>query len=294
MEIVDALLHRPCLCNFLFRKPYLGTLLYVVILLFFVVVYHPLNLHEAQTYSFAFTMFAYCLIISIPVLGISVAINRACNLTRNKQWTISKELSSILLILVCIGCFAYFAGFIVEAPVYRWNLSTFIDSFFRSVLIGAVPMLFSFFLNIRSMSVSGAHSEYKNTSQHLSDEADVMLIYIKSKAKKEELSFFVNEFVYAESEGNYVVFHLSRSDKEEKVIIRNSIGEIEQQLSAVPYFMRVHRAFIVNLQKVCSKKGNSLGYQLQLKESSTTIPVSRQNILRFDRIFQELQRTVHP
>ncbi|MCF8363633.1 MAG: LytTR family transcriptional regulator DNA-binding domain-containing protein [Prolixibacteraceae bacterium] len=60
----------------------------------------------------------------------------------------------------------------------------------------------------------------------------------------------------------------------------------QEQLAVIPYFMRVHRAFIVNLKKVISKKGNALGYRLKLEESKSVIPVSRQNIQKFDQMMK--------
>jgi DNA-binding LytR/AlgR family response regulator len=74
-----------------------------------------------------------------------------------------------------------------------------------------------------------------------------------------------------------------------KEIIRNSINNIEQQLSGIPYFLRIHRAFIVNLKKVRSKQGNTLGYLIKLAGPEFKIPVSRKNT----RIFNELSALYH-
>jgi DNA-binding LytR/AlgR family response regulator len=90
-----------------------------------------------------------------------------------------------------------------------------------------------------------------------------------------------------------VVFHLIREEKTSRVIIRNSIREIEQQLAGITYFMRTHRAFIVNLGKVISKNGNSLGYQLKLEGSNHTIPVSRQNTQIFDELTRKFLLSIH-
>jgi hypothetical protein len=49
-----------------------------------------------------------------------------------------------------------------------------------------------------------------------------------------------------------------------KEIYRNSITEIEKQLLKIPFITRSHRAFIVNIKRILSKKGNSLGYRLKL------------------------------
>jgi Response regulator of the LytR/AlgR family len=93
--------------------------------------------------------------------------------------------------------------------------------------------------------------------------------------------------MYAESDGNYVVFYLNKNNLVKKEIIRNSINNIEQQLSEIPYFLRTHRAFIVNLKKVRNKQGNTLGYQIKLSDSEFKIPVSRKNTEIFNKLLAQ-------
>ena len=122
-------------------------------------------------------------------------------------------------------------------------------------------------------------------SSNPEDEQSEKIIQIDSKLKKEKLNFYPDQFLYATSDGNYVVFFLNRNNKVEKEVIRNSINNIEEQLSQIPSIVRTHRAFIVNIRKVYLKKGNALGYQLKLSNIDVEIPVSRQNIKAFDQQF---------
>ncbi len=290
---IIAFLNRQYPQSFLIQKPLWGTLAFTVILFLFATIYQPLQLHGARSFSFKFTMLFYTLIISTSVFMMSVIIKRTYCFSKFEVWTVSKELISITIILACIGLSAYFAGFIMEDQGSRWNMTTFLDSFSRSVLIGIIPVLFPSLLNIRFAFTPEIFQEYKINEQDRQKEATEELIHIKSKAKKEELSFLSGEFIYAESEGNYVVFHLTKQERTFEVVIRNSISEIEQQLAVIPYFMRTHRAFIVNLGKVISKSGNSLGYQLKLKGSNNKIPVSRQNTQIFDELTRKFLLSIH-
>ena len=105
--------------------------------------------------------------------------------------------------------------------------------------------------------------------------------------KKEKLSFFPSEFLFAESDGNYVIFHLLREEKLQKFTIRNSISNIEQQVSQIPWFFRTHRAFIINLKQIVQKKGNTAGYRLKLNKVNLEIPVSRQKTKSFDTYLKQ-------
>ena len=112
------------------------------------------------------------------------------------------------------------------------------------------------------------------------------LIRIGSQLKKEELSFYPSQFLYAASEGNYVVFHWMENNQVRKKLIRNSISNIEQQLSAIPFCIRTHRAFIVNVRQIVSQKGNTLGYRIKLEGVDDILPVSRQNAREFDQLLK--------
>ena len=116
------------------------------------------------------------------------------------------------------------------------------------------------------------------------------IINISSKLKKEELNFYPSQFVYAASDGNYVDFYLEQNDQIIKETIRNSISSIEQQLSEIPYFIKTHRAFIVNLKKVQKRQGNALGYHLKLEGTKLEIPVSRQKIQIFNQRIEQFLR----
>lgn len=284
MKQIGLIFKRHYPQSLVIKNPFWGTISFAVLLYFFALVYQPLGIREAGNMSFSFTMLLYSLIVTLPVFGIALLIKKSSCFSENERWTVSKELLSIAIILACIGVSAYFAGFIMESQDSRWNLLTFLDSFFRSVLIGLIPIFFPSLLNIRFALTPEIFREYQIVENSKSEPIGNNIIVIKSRAKKEELNFFPDEFIYAESDGNYVDFHLIKQDIPLKVTIRNSINDIEQQLSAIPYLMRTHRTYIVNLKRVVSNNGNSLGYQLKLKGSSNQIPVSRQNTGKFDEI----------
>jgi hypothetical protein len=272
--------------NFLIRKPVIGTLVFLISIFGFVVIYRPLEVHGARSFSLDVTMLLYSVIISIFVFVLLVILNRMRPFSQNAEWNFLKELLFDLIILTGIGISAYFAGFVIEEPVPRWNLPTFFDSLRNALLLGVIPVLFFTILNIRYLFTPETSLYFTSRNDDSEGENEEKLIHIISKAKKEELDFYPNQFIYAESQGNYVVFHLVIDDKPSEVMIRNSIKDIERQLKAIPHFMRIHRAFIVNLKKVTSKTGNALGYRLKLAGSNNMIPVSRQNTRRFDHLMK--------
>lgn len=283
---IKNLLLKPFPQNFLIYNLFWGSLTFFLILLTFVVLYQPLGVQESDFLNFYLTMLIYCALITLSELGVAAIISRTNCFSVKSNWNLGNELLSIVMILTSVGISAYFAGFIMESHSPRWNFTTFFDSFYRSILIGVIPVILPSLLNIRYAFSPQIFQSYDNIMQNGLNEIPEKIINIRSKAKKEHLSFYPVELIFAESKGNYVIFHLLKQEKSIEVSIRNSITEIEIQLAAIPDIMRIHRAFIVNLKKIISRNGNALGYRLTLNGCNEIISVSRQ----YAREFEQLMR----
>jgi hypothetical protein len=271
--------------NYIIKNPFRGTLIIALFVFGFTVLYKPFNTHAARAFSYEVTMAIYSLLSGIFIF-LSIKILKTVKYFSNtKDWTIFKEFLSVFLVLFVLGIAIYLLGFFIETSAQRWNISTFLNSFKGAFLTGIIPLFFftainypylfseSIDLNIGNVAITGQENQPSED-----------LIQISSQLKKEELSFYPSQFLYAESDGNYVVFYLNINNLVKKEIIRNSINSIEQQLSEIPYFLRIHRAFIVNLKKVRSKQGNTLGYMIKLSETEIKIPVSRKNTKDFNKL----------
>jgi hypothetical protein len=271
--------------NYIIKNPFTGTLIIALFVFGFTVLYKPFSTHAARAFSYEATMAIYSLLSGIFIF-LSIKILKTVKYFSNtKDWTIFKEFLSVFLVLFVLGIAIYLLGFFIETSAQRWNISTFLNSFKGAFLTGIIPLFFftainypylfseSIDLNIGNVAITGQENQPSED-----------LIQISSQLKKEDLSFYPSQFLYAESDGNYVVFYLSINSLVKKEIIRNSINSIEKQLSGIPYFLRIHRAFIVNLKKVRSKQGNTLGYMIKLSETEIKIPVSRKNTKDFNKL----------
>jgi hypothetical protein len=271
--------------NHIIKNPVSGAFILFVFSFGFTLLYHPLNSHKSIYFEFELTMLFYTLTASFFAWLSILLLKKIPFFSNRKEWTLLKELFFIFLVLLIIGIVIFLFAFLVEgpAPKSRWDLLTFFNSCKYSFLIYIFPFAFFTAINYRFTLLNFAASinEYKN------DSAQELVINISSSLKKESLSFYANELLFATSDGNYVVFYLSKNNKVQKVPIRNSISNIEDQLKQIPYYFRCHRAFIVNLNKVQSKKGNALGYTLSLANCEEKIPVSRKKIKPFDSLFKK-------
>jgi hypothetical protein len=267
--------------NFIIRRPGYGALVIAAFTVAFALIYQPLGAHAGRFLGYELTMVAYALLSAITLYGWIHLLVKVKYFSARSRWTLLKELTAIFILLFGMGVTIYFAAFIIEVPANRWNLSTFLDSVISAFLIGIIPFLFFTSLNVFSPAPSYTTVNLRPDGDNSSPREE--LVQITSQVKKESLSFYPSRFIYAESESNYVNFYLLNDDKIQKKIIRNSISDIEQQLAHIPFLLRTHRAFIVNLKHIRSKKGNSLGYRLKLLGIDIEIPVSRNKTHEFSK-----------
>ncbi len=118
-----------------------------------------------------------------------------------------------------------------------------------------------------------AHSQEINASIHEKTEIQEDIIAVESG--KQIVNINTDNIIAIESDGNYInVFCIE--DKDVKThLVRNTIKNLEEQLYDRPLFFKCHRAYIINLAYVKDVKGNSQGFNVELKNFERTIPVSR-------------------
>ena len=273
--------------NFIFRHPVSGALLIFVFCFAFLMLYMPLGAHPGRHFSYGGTMAIYSIVAALSVLGAIRLLRRIPFFADESRWSAGKEMSAILITLSATGLVIYLAGFVLEEPFDRLNLPTFLNSVRNAFLIGIIPFGFFILSNYRHW-----HEENELNKEAEKEQTPTPVevpVKIISQLKKEELSFYPRELIYVASESNYVNFYLLRDNKVQKQVIRNSINNIEEQLSGIPFLFRTHRAFIVNIKQIRTKRGNSLGYQLKLIGIDEEIPVSRNNTKPFKERCRKFQ-----
>jgi hypothetical protein len=271
--------------NYIIRHPVQGFLIAALFSFIFIVIYRPLNAHGSEPLGYIETMAVYCLISGLALyMGIQL-LKRIPFFSDKDSWTFFKEIAAIIIILTIMGTAVYFSGFLLEPPADRWNMATFLDALLKSFLIGIIPFVFFTILGYHRWTLINKVHSYGSIENNTNIPEEK--IQIQSQLKKEKLGFYPSRLLFAESDGNYVNFYIEHEDKTIKKVIRNSISNIEAQLSQIPWFYRTHRAFIVNIKKVREKQTISGGYRLKVGDHRETIPVSRKNKKTFDEKFHE-------
>ena len=200
---------------------------------------------------------------------------------RNKGWRIYKEILWILLICLSLATANYFySGYVFEAG-YGFHLQSFLLVLLYTCLVAIIPaiaiilykQLFVYKKVIREVAKMDSEIVRRNGIQ-IPEEFKEQIEFI-SESKKDSLRIFPHEFLFLMSSGNYLEVYYLESENVRKKLIRNSISRIEQQLQAMDTFVRCHRSFIVNIDRIAHVNGNLQGYQLQFDDVDQIVPVSR-------------------
>jgi len=194
---------------------------------------------------------------------------------RPEKWTIGKE---ILLQSCCILIISAFNSL----HNYNWwrdidLYQTFLNFLIITTSIGIFPILGLIFFKERSLSKRNIERAQLLSNQ-LPTEAveDTSTIQIQVESVKESpIVMPLSEFVYAQSEGNYItVYYLDDSTLMHK-LIRLSLKQLEIQLENLSQIKRCHRSYLINTQHITSIDGNARSLTIQLVKVATAIPVSR-------------------
>ncbi len=107
------------------------------------------------------------------------------------------------------------------------------------------PISFERFLKAMDKAFAFINPDDKNRNKLNIEVEEDNSLFIKVERKMVKVSF--DEILFIESLKDYVVFHL----KDKKLITKNTISYYEKLLSK-KQFIRIHRSFIISLNKVIS------------------------------------------
>ena len=198
-----------------------------------------------------------------------------------KQWTKGKyflfAFAIILTVAVANTLYAYYFIRIIFYPeIDDISFSTVLNHFLTvTPIIGIIPTLLGYFwLKNQGLNSDLHEKEDQNRKlagrirkENMPDEKIITL----SGNTKDTLTLFPHELLYMESVGNYVRIHYQLNGQISQKMLRATLQQMEELLCDYPFFVRCHRAFIVNTQQIEKIKGS----HLWLKPAGMSIPVSK-------------------
>ena len=92
---------------------------------------------------------------------------------------------------------------------------------------------------------------------------------------KEKVTVEPRNFLFAESEANYVNVHYLKDNEVKTTMLRSTIKDVADAVCSCSNILRCHRAFIANMQQVHHLEGRSSGFMLVMNHQAGIVPVSK-------------------
>lgn len=196
---------------------------------------------------------------------------------KEKNWKVWNEIVLYVIHFLTISLAIHF----LSAYVMGNDLSFtgILSSIFKTTLIGLLPVSLHIINEQRKL-----FKKYYQLAVNMSDEgADRNIKPNKELITFDSQSYAISELLYFESNKNYLNIFLNQ---DRRITIRLTIKEMENLLALHPGFIRCHRAYIVNIDKVINVEGNAQGLKLFLEDSTSFVPVSRSYIAKVDHVIR--------
>lgn len=201
-------------------------------------------------------------------------------LFESSRWTIRKEIiwnSCMFIVLI--------AGFALAAFVFGITSLQSL-TLFRSGALALLPLILFNLVNynkslktkVVQMIDSGRHwlAEERKTP-HPSEPQ----VKIESDNGKEVYSGGLDNIILIQSASNYIEIFFREGEQVKKQLIRQTLGSVEKNLTAIPNIKKCHRCALVNINQISRLTGSSPSYMLEAEGLGFRIPVSRQRVAHF-------------
>lgn len=195
------------------------------------------------------------------------------------KWTVGKTLLTYVILFVLVGLGVTSLNYFVFIKHLPENyLPIFLTDMLATLTIGMVPLsIITFIVHNRALkrNLQAAKEMNQALSERIRRDTAATGFITLAGSTKESVTAKPEDILYIEATGNYVNVHYKQKGKLTYRLLRTTIRQIEETLQYQPTFVRCHRTYIVNTDKICNVTGNAQGYKLSLYDTSEEIPVSR-------------------
>ncbi len=278
MSIVDQLkLYIPKLLT----QKRIVILFFALVLLFcifFVVVYRPIGLLQPQGILSSLDFRLYSIILVL--LGLVVF-----SVSRRSLYLVQRRIKmSLGAYFIWIGC--EFFVLVVLLTVAAWYLNensnvSWLELGGR-VIIDIVALLtmpyivtvLVFLLQQKRLEIATLTDQLQESKAVGSSDSRDEVIQFYDKGDKLVFVTKRSNVLYIEAADNYTIIHYLSGDKEDTLILHNSLKNIAETFSPQG-MVRCHRGFLVNLENVKYLRKEKDGLVLEIASCERLIPVSK-------------------
>lgn len=206
-----------------------------------------------------------------------------CFLKDDSKWTIGKEAKHLSILLVLFGLGSFLVRDLIYDKPDNWEWRYLIEELSNTLGVGILLLLIVLPVNLQRLQYKYRIGEktFQFPVTQTTDQNNC--IEIKSSIPSENFELDISKLIYVKVDGNYLDLFIKSDKGFEKIIIRQSLKMLINQLQDYLYIFQCHRSYLVNLSQVQKVSGNAQGYSLSLCDDEVSIPVSRSKIKAFQQ-----------
>ncbi len=277
----------------IFRHPYaysnsvkgniIRSILFGLFVFLFIAIFQPFGLASINKSIFLYAL-GYGACTTFVMLVLNVLISRLFPFYFNEDnWTVGREVFWILINIFFIGILN--AIYTAYAGIWEFSNRQFLWFQFFTLVVALFPVTMLVLLREsglkkqfhKSAEIMNGKLNSRNSIsiKNNTDGQTGNSIVIKSSNTKDSISMNPDELIMLKSSDNYVEVIYIKDRQLFKSLVRNTLKNIQEDLSLNNQLFRCHKSYLVNLQKVIHVSGNAQGYKLHMKGSKILVPVSR-------------------
>lgn len=257
------------------KYKWLFALLSGIFVFLFLIVFEPFGATELTAYEYLF----------LAGFGVAVFLGTATTyfilpkllraFFHPEKWTVGKEILLLSSCILIISAFNYLHNNYMGRGIVSYQ--TYFSFLKITMKIGIFPILGLVFFTERTLfkrNIKRAQLLANQLPPATVGETITLQIQEES-VKASPIVMQLSQFVYAQSEGNYVAIYYLDEGTLSRKLIRLSLKQLEIQLEELSQIKRCHRSFLINIQHITSIDGNARSLTIQLEKVAKSIPVSR-------------------
>ncbi|WP_318845669.1 LytTR family DNA-binding domain-containing protein [Chryseobacterium sp. JV558] len=209
---------------------------------------------------------------------------------QNENWSLAKEYTHISIVLLLTGVCSFLIRDIIYLNSNNWTWNYLWEEV-RNCFVGGVILYFFMRLAVfyfESKKDSSLIFQFTPLNPKIEENTTSTLVYIKTQVKQDDFSLDVKNLLFVKADGNYIEITSCNNNQLNIELKRISLTQFEAQVLEVQNLFRCHRAYLVNMNHIKNMTGNSQGYQLSFGPTTDKVPVSRSQLVAFNKRYQEL------
>ncbi len=205
-------------------------------------------------------------------------------LFESARWTVRKE------IIWNIGIFALLiTGFTLSTLFFRASSFQSV-TVFRSGALALLPLILYNMVNYNHSLKTKVVQVFESGKHWLAEERKAnhqtakQHIRLESENGKEVFEDDLKNIVLIQSASNYIEIFYQKGGIVSKIMLRQTLNNVETAVSQFPNMIKCHRCCLVNLNQITKISGSSPAYTLEAHGLDFRIPVSRQNVAKLRKL----------